>query len=235
MIWQADQIQAVLFPLPSAPQLDALEAWKTVVGGAQPSSYIKPDISPLSVSIAEGTHNGFRLVVQSQLGRLDFFLLAAPDIINTSEPPRISNVEQGLVVLREIVMEALSNTRVTRFGLIANLSEIHSDMNAVAERLTALSDAWFPRPALDCVRQLNVRREFVSPPHFEMNRVMTWQSGNYTLHVRDQLTKLIPQLTFKIDINSVTTNDISKYASAMFAESCSELVVICDRGIEAIR
>ena len=237
---KADELQGILFPVGGSRQIDALEAWQIATDGKSPQGYQNPGPSPSSVSIANGELNGFKLAVRSMLGRIELNIspLQSED---TAKPPLIENLRAGFDALLVPTFRLLDKTKVTRTALVCSLMEfLNSDAEVSAKLTEATGGTWFPNPPLDAVYQFNVRRTFRHAPH-QMNRIVTWSAGfiqriNFSALSGNLVSapslEILPLMTFKVDVNSLTTVDVSDVAKGMLEELREEMFAIIENGIE---
>jgi len=245
MDWKADSLQGVLFTTPGASQLDAQQLW-SLLTDSLPENVQRPSTTPNSLSIATGPFKGNRLTVQSQLGRINWILSASPPVGMPTEPPRIENYEEVSGQLNEILESALASVRPVRVALVGEFGLVFSsEVELVSFLSEQTGGVWFPEPAQDCIYQINVRKAYAGLNDINMNRLVTWSGSMYQLFsgsislggISQNLTpsQVILAASLKIDINSHTSSDISKFAPDMIAAHRKEMLSIARSGLSYLK
>jgi hypothetical protein len=134
MAWKADLVQGVLFTLPSTPQIDALEAWRSAFGDRQPEAFNRPP-NPLQRSQAEGTFASLRLVIGAQLGRVDVSANPPQSTEPMVEPPQIEDVPAAVEEVTRVLTFLCAKSRIVRVGLVGALSQSFKSNDEVVKRL----------------------------------------------------------------------------------------------------
>lgn len=244
MTWKADNIQGVIFTLPGAAQLDAQQVWEHIIK-TLPETVQRPAMNPAGLSVASGPYLGFRLSVQSQLGRIDCILNAAPSIGPSPEPPTISDYGQALQQLDELLTRAISVVPPIRVATVAEFGRhFPSELEVVEFLSKETGGVWFAPPAQDCIYQINVRSGYPGDTGYQMNRLVTWSGALYAMVTAQLLnagqtsgmstTKTISAASLKIDVNSDTSFDIQSNASEMIKANSAEVLAIAAAGIRRL-
>lgn len=245
MTWKADSLQGVVFTLPGGSQLDAQQVWERITN-TLPETVQRPAMNPAGLSVASGPYMGYRLTVQSQLGRIDCILNAAPPGGPSPEPPTISDYGQALQQLDEVLIRAISVVQPIRVAMVGEFGKQFESEEEVVQFLSQeTGGVWFTPPAQDCIYQVNVRTNYPGDSGYQMNRLVTWSGALYAMVTTQLLsvgqasgmstTKTISAASLKIDVNSNTSSDIQPHASEMIKANSAELLAISGIGIQRLR
>lgn len=244
MVWKADLIQGVLFPVPTLPQIDALEAWQLAFED-QPEAFRRPP-NPLQLSQAEGTSAGVRMTISAQFGRLDVNATPLPPTAPTQEAVQIEDLSAAAEEVTRVLISLCHKVKIVRAALVGNLSQsLNTDAEVVARLVEETGGVWFPHPPLDSLYQLNVRRQYNVPDKLGMNRVLTWSAGFrqiVTMPIDQASTvsqlpiiKSTPLISFKIDVNSATASDITEQRTLIFSENKEEFLILQAEGLRRLQ
>jgi hypothetical protein len=240
MVWKADVVQGVLFTVPSERQIDALDAWQTAFKGESPEGFRRPP-NPILPSHAEGASAGVRITITSLLGRLDVVATPPAPTAVIKDRSQIEDLVGTTEEVTRILLALTDKVKIVRAGLVGNLSQSVGNEQAVAARLTEVTGAWFPSPALDALYQVNVRRSYENLGRYEMNRVLTWSAGVYQVLTGQigisppVLQQSTPIVSLRIDVNSAPADGISEYVKLIMADNRNELLLLCEQGMERVR
>jgi hypothetical protein len=241
MAWKADSLQGVLFTTPGAPQLDAQQLW-SLATDSLPETVQRPATTPNSLSIASGAFRGYRLTVNSQLGRIDWILGPNPPAGLQTEPPGISDYDEASSQLNLILIRALASVRPVRIALVGEFGRVFESEDGLAAFLSEQTGGiWFPKPAQDCIYQINVRKKYAGSEELLMNRLVSWSGAMYHLFtgtfpglgIQQELSprQTVFAATLKVDVNSNTATDISAHASGIIEANRAELLAIAELGL----
>ena len=247
MPWSADNIQIVLFLPGGGAFPDALQMFELLTGRAADSFQRQPGGGPMAPSTAQGSHDGFTPMINSQPGRLDF-VFAGP-LADTGLPGEFSDIEGGVAKFTDIAAVALETLSPYRISVVLNLiQEAASEPAAMALIGQLLPLPALPATTTDFQLQMNIKRPFVSHPDRIMNRLLKWGSGRQQLLNIPQTgiglaaAPIIVQdrqiVQFTVDINSAVMVANAPFgneqASAMLAELANEAVRLLHGGYGAL-
>lgn len=237
--WESNLLQAVLFePAPVAAP-DAAAVWHSLFG-TQPTSINRPAPGGLPIHTANGFVDGFQAAVQHQPGRLDLVLMPAPD--EAAEQPLIADVNAALTKLSQHVEQLLSQRRVVRLAIVANLvKSAQSEDEARALTRASMPTISLPPNAVEIQISFNAPRAIRTAPAVQMNRLCKWGSireqrmqmlmhptggaTSFPVHVKDFAV-------WNIDVNTVAQPEpfAPEYAVQIFDALYHEMLAIMKEG-----
>lgn len=239
MPWQADSFQGAIFTKPGEIQPDAQQVW-TATTGSLPETVQRPASTPNGLSVASGAHEGFRLVIQSQLGRIDFILSAVP--APTPDPPRIDDIERAGNLLSVLLKSASLSVVPIRTAYVCELAESYDSEDEVLAALESMiGGIRLSKPVQDCIYQINRQKLYDAESKYTMNRISTWSGAYYQMFTASFLSGGVPNAflpattrwaaCLKVDVNSATSDDIRATFNQMVDENLNEVKAIVRAGI----
>lgn len=242
MIWKADQIQGVVFPMPGSKQSSALELWGEMFPQMEPGSYQGAGQSPIAATQASGKIDDLQVSVGAQIGRIDISISPNPSDQDEHNPPQIADIASAMLQLQKHLTAVIGLCRVARVATVAQLSIHFNDAGTITSFINESAGTNFPPESTDNIYQMNVRRAYNLSKNTLMNRVVTWNSGmKQIFNAQIDLSSnnfgmssavIIPVAALKLDINSATNKDITDIAPEMVAEHIREIEILLSNGVD---
>lgn len=245
MSWKADSLQGVLFTTPGTSQLDAQQVWEIVADGL-PENVQRPAAVPNALSIAAGAYRGYRLIVQSQLGRVDWILNAVPPPTPPEGPPQIDSYEEASSLIGEMLLRSVDKIAPTRLALVGEFGRSFNADDEVSDFLSVQTGGmWFPQPTQDAIYQVNARKAYAGDESLLMNRIVTWSGSTYHLYMAQMPSnsgfggmmpmREVRSASLKVDVNSATSHDLTVQAESIVSANRSELIAIAQQGLSYLK
>tara|TARA_R110000824_G_scaffold19504_2_gene75407 strand:+ start:7340 stop:8074 length:735 start_codon:yes stop_codon:yes gene_type:complete len=239
MNWKADTVLGVLFTPPGQKQPSSLELWSELFPNDTPDQFQKSNPTPNLHSNASGIRDGFTVTIDSQTGRTQIVLGSANSPM-IQEPPRIDNVEEAIIRLKELMSVLARKLDTVRLALVVDCSETVQDSDLSQRFRNELPHANLPENTIDPVYQFNVRKPFDFDNSVVMNRLCTWNTGHQGFVLGNlppifdpSQINMKPFIGFKIDVNSHGEPlKIMQNEEKILAELCNEAIAIYTNKIE---
>jgi len=175
--WKVESLRLTVFHQESDPPSGL---WEQLMGSAPDSRDEKPK---LGVSSERGSSTGNSLILQMQIGRLDWLIMpmTPPPNLHANEVASLLSVNDSIELLDKALLTTFSYTRnPIRLALGVVLFEEGDDQKSctrrIAEHIPGIRDAIID--TTDLIFQINRTRRSKRVPHVTINRICNWQVAN---------------------------------------------------------